>query len=215
MSELQKTNIEHWKKLQDNMYFENHPCYKGLLDFGNQDAVGPISWFTKLHSEMNVVVIGCGYGRESLGLAPLVNKIYGIDVNSTILEKAVKYMHSHNVTNFIPVQAERFVEEIPVGQDLVFSIVVMQHLTRDLVKNYFLELGKKLNKGGHFIVQFLDEEEGSYSIDAPDQTVEPSVSWSPWQLVNLAKDSGLKFELIRTQLATDKALWHWVHFMKV
>lgn len=215
MSEARKSNIEHWKKLQDGMYFENHPCYKGITDFGNQEAVDAINMFMKLDSNMNVVVIGCGYGRESLGLAPLVRNIYGIDVNQTILEKAVSYLNSHGVTNFIPIEAEKFVELIPTGQDLVFSIVVMQHLTRDLVRNYFLELGKKLNPGGHVIVQFLDTDDGSYHADAPNQTVEPSISWSPWQLVQLARYSGLKFETIRTQLVTEKALWHWVHFTKL
>lgn len=214
MSKTGRSNVEHWKKLQDESYFENHPCYEGISDFGRDEATNAITNFIELKPNMKVVVIGCGYGRESVSLASKVQTIYGIDVNKTILEKAVKYMRSHNIENFIPVEADHFVETIPTGQDLIFSIVVMQHLTRDLVRNYFLELSKKLNTQGCFIVQFLDVEKANYEADAPDQSVEPSISWSLWQLVELARYSGLNFKWVKSYLATEKALWHWVYFVK-
>ena len=98
----------------------------------------------------------------------------------------------------------------------MFSIVVMQHLTRDLVRNYFLELGKKLKPGGGFVVQFVDEAGVDYGkTDAPERDGwEPSVSWSPWQLVELSRHANLKFMEVRTQLVTEAALWHWAYFVK-
>ena len=216
MAEPVRSNLEIWKKLQGEGYFENHPCYKGITDFSGHEAVQAIQWFIPIRNDMRVAVVGCGYGRETLRLAPLVNHVYGIDVSETILKKAVSYLSERHVNNFTPVLAEKFVQDIPEGIDLVFSIVVMQHLTRDLARNYFVELARKLAPGGGFVVQFLDVETEDYrASDAPvEGGGEPSVHWSPWQLVELSRLAGLKFVEIRTQLVTDVALWHWVYFRK-
>ncbi len=211
-----RSNLDVWKHLQDDHYFENHPCYKGISEFGGEEAVEAIQWFLPIRSEMRIAVIGCGFGRETLKLAPLVKEVYGIDVNSTILDKAVAFLSERGVGNFTPVLAETFPQTIPTGLDLVFSIVVMQHLTRDLVRNYFIELGRKLTPGGAFVVQFLDENTADYvGTDAPEHGGgEPSISWSHWQLVELAELAELKLVEIRSLLVTDAALWHWVYFRK-
>ena len=211
-----RSNIGVWKKLQEDNYFENHPCYKGISDFGGQEAVQAIEWFLPIRSSMRIAVIGCGYGRETLKLAPLVSEVYGIDVSETILNKAGAYLSERGIKNFTPVLADSFAQTVPDGIDLVFSIVVMQHLTRDLVRNYFIELGRKLSPGGAFVVQFLDEPNVDYQrTDALDASGgEPSISWSPWQLVELSRAAGLKFVEVRTQLVTEHALWHWVFFQK-
>jgi SAM-dependent methyltransferase len=216
-TEGHRSNLDVWKKLQNDGYFEKHPCYKGISDFGGQEAVQAIEWFVPIRADMRIAVIGCGYGRETLKLAPLVQRVYGIDVSETILDKAVAYLSERNITNFTPVLAESFARTIPSGLDVVFSIVVMQHLTRDLVRNYFVELGSKLTPGGGFVVQFLDEASVDYgATDAPEKTGgEPSISWSPWQLVELSRTAKLKLIEIRTQLVTDAALWHWAYFQKL
>src|ERR1039457_2894108 len=82
-----RSNLDEWKQLQNDHYFENHPCYKGISEFGGQEAVEAIQWFLPIRPEMRIAVIGCGFGRETLKLAPLVKEVYGIDVNSTILDK--------------------------------------------------------------------------------------------------------------------------------
>ena len=216
MSKTGRSNVDLWKKIQDEAYFEKHPCYKGISEFGGQEAIDAIQTFLPLRKDMRLVVIGCGYGRETLKLAPLVEHVQGIDVNDTILKKAVAFLDGHGIKNFTPVEADTFATSIPSGQDLVFSIVVMQHLTRDLVRDYFLELGKKLKPGGGFVVQFVDEAGVDYSkTDAPEREGwEPSVSWSCWQLVELARHANLKFMEVRTQLVTEAALWHWAYFTK-
>jgi SAM-dependent methyltransferase len=211
-----RSNLDVWRKLQNDGYFEKHPCYQGISDFGGQEAVQAIEWFTPIRADMKIAVIGCGFGRETLKLAPLVQRVYGIDVSETILDKAVAFLSERNITNFTPVLAESFVQTIPSGLDLVFSIVVMQHLTRDLVRTYFIELGRKLVPRGGLVIQFLDEAGVDYrATDAPERFGgEPSISWSPWQLVELSRAAKLNLVEIRTQLVTDAALWHWAYFRK-
>lgn len=204
-----RSNLAFWKQLQEGGYFENHPCYHGLVDTGDAEC-SVIEWFLPMTKQMNAVVIGCGYGRESFHIAQRVARVYGIDVSRTILDKAVEYMGHRGAANFIPVEAETYRQAIPQGIDLVFSIVVMQHLTRDLVRDYFDGLGAKLNPGGRMVIQFLEDIADERQTDADLRVYEPSVSWTLPEIAVLCREANLKLAQARSYLATNSALWHWV-----
>lgn len=209
-----RSNVDYWKQLQDKNYFETHPCYNGFRDLGD-DVTSNIGRFLKLSPEMRVVVIGSGYGRESAYIAPQVGHIYGIDVNETISRKAGTYLAERNITNFSGILADQYDELIPDGIDLVFSIVVMQHLTRDLVRDYFRNLGRKLKPNGVFVVQFLEELfDDVAQADAELRAYEPSISWTARQITELAQHADLRLVEIRTSLVTPTALWHWTHLSR-
>jgi SAM-dependent methyltransferase len=207
-----RSNTEYWKQLQDEGYFENHPCYLGLRDLGGDTCAG-IEAFLKLNQDMKVVVIGCGYGRETLHIAPRVGHVYGIDVNETILTKADTFLSTRGIANFTGVLVDQYKTEIPMGIDLVYSVIVMQHLTRDLVRDYFRTLGRKLSSKGNVLVQFLEElYDGVDKSDAELRAYEPSVSWTIPQLVELSRDAELPLIEVRSQLVTPTAIWHWAYF---
>lgn len=203
------SNLVHWQEMQEKDYFENHPCYKGLVDLGAGECT-VIEWFTSFRPDMKVVVIGCGYGRESVHIARRVGRVYGIDVSTKILDKAVKYVTDNQVFNFTPVLAERFATAIPDGIDLVFSIVVFQHLTRDLAKNYLDTLGRKLAPNGKMIIQFVEDFAADPTADAELKVYEPSVCYNIRQVVELIGPMGLKLEVARSLMATPTCIWHWV-----
>jgi SAM-dependent methyltransferase len=202
-----RSNVDYWKQLQENDYFEKHPCYNGLRDLGDSTCA-VIEQYLPLSPGMNVVVVGCGYGRDTAHIAPRVRHVWGTDVSSTILDKAERYLGELGITNFTPVLAEDYGRAIPDGIDLVFSIVVMQHLTRDLVRDYFRTLGSKLTPSGRMLVQFV-EDFLSTDEDAQLRAYEPSISWTSRQLLELAQDAGVRFIEVRTQQVTPTALWHW------
>jgi cyclopropane fatty-acyl-phospholipid synthase-like methyltransferase len=213
-----RSNLEHWKRLQERDYFEHHPNYKGLKDFGGHGEIAAINMFTRLERSMRVVVIGCGYGRETTQIAREVDHVYGIDVSHVILDKAVAYLADRGVTNFTPVLAEDYKDRIPAGIDLVFSIAVMQLITRDLVYDYFQTLAAKLSVSGLFIVQFVEYlDQAAPDADADLQADEPDVSWTMRQLFELSRRCGLRFNEARTYQLTPSAtsiLWHWVSFSR-
>ena len=215
-TQARRSNLEHWKRLHEHDYFETHPSYHGLRDFGGHNEIGAIEMFTAFEPAMRVVVIGCGYGRETAHIAPRVAHVYGIEVSETILEKAVRYLAERQVANFTPVLAERYATEIPDGIDLVFSVACMQFITRDLVCDYFATLARKLTPSGMFIVQFIEElDPDAASRDAELRDYEPSVSWTLPQLFELAQRSGLRFRQTRTYPMVEVSpvrLWHWVWF---
>jgi SAM-dependent methyltransferase len=209
-----KSNLVHWQKLQDKSYFERHSTYKGLVDLRIVDVpdaeCGVIEWFYPLTGNEKVVVIGCGYGRESVHIARRVAHVWGIDVSQRILDKAVRYTRQHDVANFTTVLAENFSTTIPGGIDIVFSIVVFQHITRDLARNYLSLLGRKLAPTGKMVIQFLEDLDATPGNDADLRVYEPAVSYNVRQVVQMSLSLGLRLEGARSYMVSSNQLWHWV-----
>ncbi|NTW98827.1 MAG: glycosyltransferase, partial [Geobacteraceae bacterium] len=226
----QRNNLGYWKELQNQGYFENQNLalfnsygeneYK--RSFGCDDPLTLrntsekdrelIDSFISLNVSMTAVVIGCGYGRETLAIAPQVKNVYGIDVNHTILDKAQLFLASNNIFNFTPVLAENWKRLIPSGIDFVYSITVFQHLTRDLVRDYLAGLAEKLSPVGKGLCQFAELFGGTK--DAELKVYEPSVNWSVAEIEALVKEVGLAIIRIQTIELPGVGLWHWVFFQK-
>jgi len=211
-----KSNLEHWKVLQSEGYFEKHVCYGEFSTTGGTFDVDTIAKFFELQPHHVVVNIGCGFGREALHIAPKVAHVYGIDVSEEILAKAVKFLADNGVSNFTPAPAERYKEIVPQsGIDFVYCIVVMQHLTRDLCRDYVTTLGQRLAPGGRMLIQFIHELfDGVDAADAELRPYEPSISWTAPQIVDLARDANLDLVEIRSTLVTPTCLWNWTLFGK-
>lgn len=204
-----KSNVDHWKQLQQDGYFDNHPCYTDREADLGENEVGLVNLHKPLDSTMSVAVIGSGFGRESVAFGKRVARVYGIDVSEKILATASKFVAEHDVNNFHPVLAERFANEVP-EVDVVFSYTVMQHLTRDLVENYFRVFSAKLKPQGMFAVQFLETIDNSGTRDAELTDYEPSVTWTAPEIIALLDRNGLALKEMMTIRATKGALWHWV-----
>jgi cyclopropane fatty-acyl-phospholipid synthase-like methyltransferase len=205
-----RSNVDAWKRLQEADYFERHRCYNGHPDQGPID-IEYIEPFFKLQPDQVVVVVGCGYGRESAYICPRVKKVYGIDVCSKILWKAFTYLRERGIGNFVPIKVEEYADVIPNGGvDLVYSIVVFQHLTRDLVHDYLKTLGRKLAPDGRMVLQYLETEAGHSDAD-PNASYEPAVSWKPEQIIGAAQAADLRVLTLTTQFIRSGVFWHWAH----
>jgi len=205
-----RSNLKYWQQLQDNGYFEKHPDYSGLKEYGEDYNI--INKHIPLSKEMNVLVIGCGYGREILQIAHHVKHVYGIDVNRNILDKADNFLAERGITNFTSVLADEWKDVVPNNIDLVYSIIVFQHLTRDLVKDYIHGLTKKLSPDGKFLCQFAELDLGTH--DAELRPYEPNVRWSKTEIEQLIKECDLTKNSIQTQEAYGQGNWHWAFFGK-
>lgn len=213
-----RSNLEHWKEMQARGYFEKHVYYdtaSGELPLFGGD-VEFIERFMPLDPDLQVVVIGCGYGRESVLIAPRVGHVFGIDVSGEILEKARRFTSEHGVENFTPVLAENWRERIPEGIDLVYAITVFQHLTRDLVRDYIEGLADRLRPGGRILCQFLDESSHAerYERDAELRVYEPSVSWGPEQIEALFSCAGMRRVALEAEPKSPEATWYWAFYEK-
>lgn len=197
--------------MQEAGYFENHPCYGGLRDVGHND-IDKIERFFTLSDRHIVVIIGCGYGREAAHIGNRVRLIYGVDVNATVLSKAVAYLAQRGVANFRPVLAERHESDIPAPVDLVYAVTVMQHLTCDLVLHYLQTMAGKLSAGGRMIIQFMETDAGEN--DAAIAVYEPSVSWSREQIAEAAASAELRVLKVHTEWIRAGCAWHWAYLAK-
>jgi cyclopropane fatty-acyl-phospholipid synthase-like methyltransferase len=200
-----RSNVDCWKDLHDNGYFPKHKYFKGYRQDGLRDVLR-IEGFVKLKPTDVVVVIGCGYGRESAAIARIVKTVYGIDVGATIFAMAKAYLDEQKITNFVPVLAERYAQEIPDGIDLIYSIVTMQHVTRDIVRDYLTVLGRKLSPTGSMVLQFLETSHGEQ--DANIAAYEPCVSWTMDEIKEAAQ--GLRM-IASADVIGKTWVHHWVH----
>ena len=207
-----KSNIAQWKVLQADGYFDKHALYGDAVNDTTFD-VEMIERFRPLTPDMTVVVIGCGYGRESVHIGRRVAHVYGVDVSELILDRAVEHTRRYGVTNFTPVLAEAFATAIPPGVDVVFSHVVFQHLTRDLGRNYLQVLADKLAPGGSMLIQFCEDFLVDGDNDADLEVYEPSVSYSMRQIIDAAAPRLILREA-RSVVATPSALWHWADLIR-
>jgi len=223
-----RSNLQYWKEMQNQNYFEKQNLsllmnygkeeYQRL--FGNcepqklrdtsQNDRELIDSFITLHELMTTAVIGCGYGRETLAIAPSVKHVYGIDVSHIILDKAQEFLASNNLFNFTPVLADKWFKLTPPYLDFVYSVTVFQHLTKDLVRDYIFGLTKKLSPRGQALCQFAELSGGTP--DAELKAYEPSVNWSVSEIKSMMHDAGLKISTLKTVKIAGSGMWHWVLF---
>jgi len=102
-----------------------------------------------------VLAIGCGVGRVEKYLAPLVSELWAIDVSGEMIRLAgerlaglsnVRLREVGNRDFLSAFEAERF--------DLVFSLLVLQHLEREDAFLYLRDAHRVLKPGGRLFTQF-------------------------------------------------------------
>ncbi|MEZ0369483.1 MAG: class I SAM-dependent methyltransferase [Candidatus Sericytochromatia bacterium] len=209
------SNLLHWQQMQETGYFDGHAHYQtseGLLQDGSDLKL--IARYTELNSNQKVAVIGCGYGRETLLIAPLVAQVWGIDVSEKILAQARDFLSERGIANFVPVLAERWHTDIPDDLDLAYAYTVFQHLTKHLVEDYVLGMAQKLRPGGSLICQFMHSHTGTH--DAALTSYEPHVSWTRPEIVRLAAKAGLELASLDEQLVVqdEQIFWYILHARK-
>jgi SAM-dependent methyltransferase len=98
---------------------------------------------------------GCGAGRLTQALAAHFDQVDGIDISPTMIDSAVKYnRHSDRVnyhigiTNKVPFPNNTF--------DMIYSVIVFQHMHKKFAQNYIADFFRVLKPGGMIVFQALD-----------------------------------------------------------
>jgi ubiquinone/menaquinone biosynthesis C-methylase UbiE len=107
------------------------------LNFGTQSALD----------------FGCGVGRLSLAMAKDFEQVTGLDAAAGMVDLAQKKAKDKNIKNcrFVLSQAEQL-ESIPRGsQDLIISLLCLQHIPPTQSKRFVTEFLKVLKPGGILI----------------------------------------------------------------
>ncbi|MEM2144030.1 MAG: class I SAM-dependent methyltransferase [Candidatus Jordarchaeaceae archaeon] len=101
-----------------------------------------------------VLDIGCGIGRVEKFLAQHCKEIHGVDVSSRMLKFAKENLKEHpNV--FLHRTNGKDLSLFSDGKfDFVFSLLTLQHMEKEDVFYYLIEIRRVLKKGGKVYLQF-------------------------------------------------------------
>jgi len=100
---------------------------------------------------------GCGIGRLTRALTKHFDKVYGVDISATMINKAEElnkgFPQCEFKTNNKP-DLKIFPDQY---FDLIYSNLVLQHISeRSIIENYVLDLCRTLRKDGLLIFQLPD-----------------------------------------------------------
>lgn len=216
-----KTNVKEWQQLHDQgskdfpeSYFKSHKYYAGGLYEGGFD-LGTIPKYFKLEKGMTALVIGAGYGRETVVIAPSVSMVYCVDVESVKLQiQRGIFLASKKVSNYVNLFYCPGWDEWLPSIDFAYSFTVFQHITRDITMDYFRVVTKKLKPGGRFLAQFCQGLQSGTKDVVPDLVYESQVNWTKLDIQAAADTAGLKIYSLHTMpkmtQAKKKFLWHWM-----
>lgn len=162
----------------DSKYISDIPDAKFLQEIGERNGM--------------VLDLGCGVGRL------MQDGDFGIDISENMIEIARqrKPKCRFRVCNgrSIPYQDDYF--------DLVYSVLLFQHLHIDAVETYIDEVGRVLKSGGKFVFQFIEGYEN-----------EPFSQHHAWDnIYKVLVRNGFKFTAKRGKVHYQ---WTWVKAIKI
>jgi len=149
--------MEYLKKVWDDVISKEN--YFNNIDTPVAELENKRDWeiIKKFISKKKVVLdLGCGYGRLAKVLDGKVKEYHGIDVSSVAIDKAKELCKNCRNTGFYIGNGENldiFKNDV---FDLVFSVVVFQHIHKMMVFEYLREILRVLKVGGKFCLQFVD-----------------------------------------------------------
>jgi ubiquinone/menaquinone biosynthesis C-methylase UbiE len=121
------------------------------------DFVVLLEKFKLINKKTKVLDIGCGVGRVEYALAKKVENIVGIDISPSMIRLANANVKAKNV-EFLVGNGQNLQNLADSSFDLVFSVIVFQHLPRKTFKNYLKESYRVLGKGNLFFQISVDEK---------------------------------------------------------
>ncbi|MFH1616976.1 MAG: glycosyltransferase [Candidatus Margulisiibacteriota bacterium] len=104
-------------------------------------------------SSSKVLDIGCGMGRIMKALSPFVKEIHGVDISSSMINKARKYLAGiGNVA--LHLGAGDSLQDFKNAQfDLVVAFWLAGHLPKEILSRYLKEISRTLKPGKFLLLQ--------------------------------------------------------------
>lgn len=181
-----EASVLQWHTLHERGYFEGHRHYK-TFEPVVYERVPFLHQFVQPKPNDIVLEIGCGYGRLMYTLAPLVRRIYGIDIHQAPLKKAQELLGGFDNVGISLYDGSHF----PYTDDiftLVYAMDMMQHVPREAVSHYVEEGLRVLCPGGRLLFQFPEFGKIKSRQKDIDLTTmrEQTVPWTGAELIALA-----------------------------
>ncbi len=102
-----------------------------------------------------VLNIGCGVGRVEKYLAPHVAQMHAVDVSGEMIARALERLAGLTNVSLREIGNDEFLRSFESDRfDLVFSFLVLQHLSKEDAYLYLRDAFRVLKPGGVLFVQF-------------------------------------------------------------
>jgi SAM-dependent methyltransferase len=96
---------------------------------------------------------GCGVGRLSQALARNFEAVVGVDISSTMLERARQFDQSNGRCQFVLNTTDDLSQFATASFDFIYSHIVFQHMEPDYSLGYIREFIRLLRAGGVAVFQ--------------------------------------------------------------
>jgi len=125
------------------------------------------NWEERTKKDMNLIVnklgiskkdkvldFGCGIGRLVKEVAPLCNKILGMDVSEPMIRYAHKYVYKMKNVLLTTMQEEATLTLQDKQVDKIYSFLVLQHIEKPKAHRILMEFNRVLKKFGKVLLQY-------------------------------------------------------------
>ncbi len=145
-----------------------------------------------------VLELGCGIGRILKHIR--AHERWGIDVSQGMLEWGALYLQGQEGIHLV--QTDGFgLNGVPDDYfDLVYSLIVLQHVNKRAGFNYLCETRRVLKPGGRFVLEFMNllSEKGFAGFQDVLQTDYPLDFYTPEEVQFKLTRAGLKLDELYT-----------------
>jgi len=142
---------KYWDESGRNLDFFtilSQPEYREEKNFWND--IGVTEELSKVLSKDTVFLdFGCGLGRIARQVNEQVKEYHGVDFSDGMIEKAKEIHKDYSNVSFQQNNGKDLSILSDNKYDVVFSCLVMQHISKLAILNYFAELARVLKSGGY------------------------------------------------------------------
>lgn len=100
---------------------------------------------------------GCGLGRNTLPLAKRYERVVGVDISPTMIEKAKDFSKAYENIEYVVNEASNLSRFTDRSFDFVFSCIVLQHMRPRFFLGYIREFCRVLKPGGVCVFQLPEK----------------------------------------------------------
>ena len=137
--------------------------------------------------EKRCLDFGCGCGRTLIHLAMYFDEIVGMDISQGHLDKANNIAKQLEISNIKLYKSD---EDITIYDnfDLIYSVIVLQHIPPPLMKNYINQLLSILNDDGYAFLHIPIKSTNNYICDENNFSNEEIIEMQMYYLdINVIK----------------------------
>lgn len=107
-----------------------------------------------ISKSMTVLDFGCGIGRLAKYVAPECKELWAVDISRTMLKLAAERMAEYDNVRYVQSQ-DTGMPDVPTGSiDMVYSLLVLQHVEREDAFLLLEEIRRVLRPDGRAVLTF-------------------------------------------------------------